>query len=116
MGLALLLTLAPSLWPRPALAAGPAPRVDGQSVRAGHLRVQVLSPTMLRLEYAADDAFEDRPTFNAVARAPAPPCAPGSRPPPATASCASRPARAPCTTASPAARSPAPTPRSISRS
>ncbi|MBG0568362.1 DUF5110 domain-containing protein [Actinoplanes sp. NEAU-A11] len=56
--------------PGAALAAPPAPRIHGQTVRAGHLRVQVLSPTLLRLEYAADDSFEDRPTFNAVARHP----------------------------------------------
>ncbi|MBB4761790.1 TIM-barrel domain-containing protein [Amorphoplanes digitatis] len=62
----LLLTAAPGA----ALAAPPAPDVHGQTVRAGHLRVQVLTPTLLRLEYAQDDAFENRPTFNAVDRAP----------------------------------------------
>ncbi|GAA3346331.1 hypothetical protein GCM10020358_56910 [Amorphoplanes nipponensis] len=62
----LLLTATPGA----ALAAARPPQVDGQAVRAGHLRVQVLSPTLLRLEYAADDTFEDRPTFNAVDRDP----------------------------------------------
>ncbi|WP_239164107.1 TIM-barrel domain-containing protein [Actinoplanes palleronii] len=66
--LAVLLTLAGT--PGTALAAPRPPDVRGQSVRVGHLRVQVLSPTLLRLEYAADDDFEDRPTFNAVDRAP----------------------------------------------
>jgi hypothetical protein len=58
--------------PGAAVAAPAAPSVHGQSVRAGHLRVQVLSPTLLRLEYAADDSFEDRPTFNAIDRTPGP--------------------------------------------
>jgi hypothetical protein len=58
--------------PGTALAAPSAPEIDGQSVQAGHLRVQVLRPTLLRLEYAADDSFEDRPTFNAVDRSPSP--------------------------------------------
>ncbi|GIE91312.1 TIM-barrel domain-containing protein [Actinoplanes regularis] len=67
-----LLTLLPllALTPGAALAAPRPPQVHGQSVRAGHLRVQVLSSTLLRLEYAADDSFEDQPTLNAVDRAP----------------------------------------------
>ena len=56
--------------PGAALAAPQAPDVQGQSIRAGHLRVQVLTATLLRLEYAADDTFENRPTFNAVDRNP----------------------------------------------
>ncbi|BCY09498.1 TIM-barrel domain-containing protein [Actinoplanes sp. L3-i22] len=70
--LAVLLTglLALVATPGTALAAPKPPQVRGQVVQAGHLRVQVLSPTMLRLEYAADDQFEDRATFNAVDRAP----------------------------------------------
>jgi hypothetical protein len=66
--LAVLLTF--TLTPATALAAPQAPKIHGQSVQAGHLRVQVLSSTLLRLEYAADDSFENRPTFNAVDRAP----------------------------------------------
>jgi len=62
--------LALTLTPSGALAAAPPPRVHGQTVLAGHLRVEVLSPTLLRMEYAADDTFEDRPTFNVVDRAP----------------------------------------------
>ncbi|GAA4609932.1 hypothetical protein BJY16_007587 [Actinoplanes octamycinicus] len=58
------------LTPGGALAAPRAPQLHGQTVQAGHLRVQVLSPTLLRLEYSADDTFEDRPTFNAVDRDP----------------------------------------------
>jgi hypothetical protein len=54
----------------PAPVAAPAADVQGHTVQAGHLRVQVLSPTLLRLEYAADDKFEDRPTFNAIDRHP----------------------------------------------
>jgi hypothetical protein len=60
--------------PGTALAAPRAPEVHGQTVRAGHLRVQMLTPTLLRLEYAADDAFENRPTFNAVNRDPGRTC------------------------------------------
>ncbi|WIM93510.1 glycoside hydrolase family 31 protein [Actinoplanes oblitus] len=66
--LALLLLLV--MTPGAALAAPRAPHTHSQTVRAGHLRVQVLSPTLLRLEYAADDTFEDRATFNAVDRDP----------------------------------------------
>ncbi|AGL17154.1 TIM-barrel domain-containing protein [Actinoplanes sp. N902-109] len=65
-GLLLLLTGTPGA----ALGSPPAPGIHHQTVRAGHLRVQVLSPTLLRIEYAADDGFEDRPTFNAVDRSP----------------------------------------------
>ncbi len=68
VGLAFLLALGAT--PGTALAAPRPADVHGQTVRAGHLRVEVLSPTLVRLEYAADDHFEDRPTFNAVDRAP----------------------------------------------
>jgi alpha-glucosidase (family GH31 glycosyl hydrolase) len=37
-------------------------------VRDGDARFQVLSPTLIRLEYAADRAFEDRPTMLAFNR------------------------------------------------
>jgi hypothetical protein len=37
-------------------------------VRDGNARFQVLSPTLIRLEYAADGRFEDRPTMTAVNR------------------------------------------------
>ena len=70
VGVALAFLLVLGATPGAALA-GPRPAdVHGQNVRAGHLRVEVLSPTLLRLEYAADDHFEDRPTFNAVDRTP----------------------------------------------
>ncbi|MFI1993502.1 TIM-barrel domain-containing protein [Actinoplanes sp. NPDC020271] len=67
--LALLLTLI--TLPGTALAAQTPLDVRGETVLAGGLRVQVLSPTLLRLEYAADRKFEDRATFNAVDRSPA---------------------------------------------
>jgi glycosyl hydrolase family 31/uncharacterized protein DUF5110/starch binding protein with CBM20 domain/alpha-galactosidase-like protein len=70
VGAALAFLLALTAVPATALAAPRSADVRGQTVRAGHLRVQVLSPTLLRLEYAADDHFEDRRTFNAVDRAP----------------------------------------------
>jgi hypothetical protein len=66
--LVLTLLLGFALTPGAALAAPRPAGVHGQTVQSGHLRVQVLTPTLLRLEYAADDAFEDRPTFNAVDR------------------------------------------------
>ena len=68
---ALVLVAACAPW----TAAAGAPGLDrhGGVVTDGPLRVQVLSPTLLRLEYAADRHFEDRPSVNAVARNVAPP-------------------------------------------
>ncbi|HEU5475870.1 MAG TPA: TIM-barrel domain-containing protein [Actinophytocola sp.] len=40
----------------------------GATVTAGPVRIQVISPTLLRLEYAEDRRFEDRPSFVAAAR------------------------------------------------
>lgn len=37
-------------------------------VRQGNARFQVLSPSLVRVEYAADGRFEDRPTQNVAAR------------------------------------------------
>ena len=52
--LAFLLAVLLGLAGTPAAAlASPRCQVHGQIVRAGHLRVQVLSPTMLRVEYSA---------------------------------------------------------------
>ncbi len=52
------------------LAAGPTPAEAATSavVRDGNARFQVLTPTLIRLEYAADGRFEDRPTLTAVNR------------------------------------------------
>ncbi|MEU4520219.1 TIM-barrel domain-containing protein [Amycolatopsis sp. NPDC024027] len=44
--------------------AGPA----SQTVTAGNARFQVLSPTLIRTEYAGDGRFTDAATFNAVGR------------------------------------------------
>lgn len=49
--------------PSPSAAARPA-----LEVRDGEARIQVLSPTLFRLEYAADGNFTDAPTLTAVAR------------------------------------------------
>jgi hypothetical protein len=38
------------------------------TVVAGNARFQVLTPTLLRLEYSPDGSFEDRPTLNAANR------------------------------------------------
>jgi alpha-glucosidase (family GH31 glycosyl hydrolase) len=48
----------------PALAAGPA----GVTVIDGNARFEVLSPTLIRLEYAGDGVFQDATTFNAINR------------------------------------------------
>jgi hypothetical protein len=47
----------------------PAQAVPAASaVTDGHARFQVLTPTLIRLEYAGDDVFQDAATFNAVNR------------------------------------------------
>jgi hypothetical protein len=68
----LALTLAFSLAPTSGALANPGRR--GASVVDGAARFQIITPTLIRMEYAADGRFEDRPTFNAGAR--------GLRPPP----------------------------------
>src|SRR3954470_3581647 len=54
-------TVAP---PGPASAAGAATT----AVVDGSARFQVLTPTLIRMEYAGDGAFQDATTFNAVDR------------------------------------------------
>src|SRR4051794_27652146 len=39
-----------------------------QAVVNGHARFEVLSPTLIRMEYAGDDKFTDQGTFNAIGR------------------------------------------------
>jgi hypothetical protein len=41
----------------------------GQVVRSGSARFEVLSPTLIRMEYAGDGVFTDAATFNAIGRA-----------------------------------------------
>jgi hypothetical protein len=60
---ALVVALVPGFVPRPAAAA---PR--SHTVQDGSARFEVLTPTLIRLEYAGDGRFEDRPTFNIVSR------------------------------------------------
>ena len=50
----------------PATAA--AGRLADQTVISGNARFQVLSPTLIRSEYAGDGAFTDDATFNAIGR------------------------------------------------
>src|SRR3954452_21091312 len=38
------------------------------AVISGHARFEVLSPTLIRMEYAGDDQFTDAATFNAIGR------------------------------------------------
>jgi hypothetical protein len=45
--------------------AAPAPAAV---VRDGRARFEVISPTLIRLEYASDRRFEDRPTLTAIHR------------------------------------------------
>jgi hypothetical protein len=49
----------------PAMAAAPA---ASNVVVDGHARFEVLTPTLIRLEYAGDDRFSDGATFNVPAR------------------------------------------------
>src|SRR3954447_8558270 len=51
-----------------AATAHPGGRSSSQTVRDGAARFEVLSPTLIRLEYAADGRFEDGPTFNVIDR------------------------------------------------
>ncbi|TDU88074.1 alpha-glucosidase (family GH31 glycosyl hydrolase) [Kribbella voronezhensis] len=41
---------------------------DSRTIVAGNARFQVLSPTLIRTEYAGDGQFQDASTFNAVGR------------------------------------------------
>jgi len=55
------------------LAAGHSPAASqappSHTVRDGAARFEVLTPTLIRLEYAADGHFEDGATFNVINRA-----------------------------------------------
>jgi hypothetical protein len=55
--------VAAGLVSRPAVAGA-----AGQTVVAGNARFQVLSPTLIRTEYAGDGKFQDSATFNAIGR------------------------------------------------
>src|SRR5258708_18557159 len=70
--LALLLVASLPQWTMPTQAAT-RPVRHGGTVTDGSMRVEVFTPTLVRLEYAADGHFEDRPTFNALARNLTPP-------------------------------------------
>ncbi|WP_423922717.1 TIM-barrel domain-containing protein [Frigoribacterium sp. 2-23] len=60
----LALTLVAQDGGRPASAAAPGDRV----VVSGDARFEVLSPTLIRTEYAGDGDFTDEATFNAIGR------------------------------------------------
>jgi hypothetical protein len=57
---AVLVLLGVALWAAPSASA--------TTVRDGGARFQVLSPTMIRLEYAADGRFEDRQSMTATGK------------------------------------------------
>jgi alpha-glucosidase (family GH31 glycosyl hydrolase) len=48
--------------------ASAATRADRHAVRSGDARFEVLSPTLIRMEYAGDRKFTDAATFNAIGR------------------------------------------------
>jgi hypothetical protein len=52
----------------PAVPAGAAPHPRSAAVIDGHARFEVLTPTLIRLEYAGDDHFQDAPTFTVPSR------------------------------------------------
>jgi Glycosyl hydrolases family 31/Carbohydrate binding module (family 35)/Carbohydrate binding module (family 6)/Domain of unknown function (DUF5110) len=60
---AVVLTTAPA-----ALASPPAHSAATTAVTSGQARFEVLSPTVVRTEYAGDSHFVDAPTFNAIGR------------------------------------------------
>jgi hypothetical protein len=51
-----------------ASAATATPSASKHAVVSGDARFEVLSPTLIRTEYAGNGAFEDDPTFNAIGR------------------------------------------------
>src|ERR1700759_2473907 len=67
----------PVVIPRAAASVGPAVPARGgaraAAVTSGDARFEVLSPTLIRTEYAGDRRFTDAATFNAIGRADFPP-------------------------------------------
>ncbi|MEV6008638.1 TIM-barrel domain-containing protein [Streptomyces sp. NPDC051976] len=55
-------------WGAPGASAAPAARAAHRTVTSGNARFEVLSPTLIRTEYAGDTQFVDAGTFNAVGR------------------------------------------------
>jgi alpha-glucosidase (family GH31 glycosyl hydrolase) len=49
-------------------SAADAARAEANAVTSGDARFEVLSPTLIRMEYAGDGAFDDDATFNAIGR------------------------------------------------
>lgn len=52
-----------------AISFGDAPASIGSTVTAGHARFTILTPRLIRAEYALDSVFDDRATFTIVNRA-----------------------------------------------
>ncbi|MCW2945374.1 MAG: alpha-xylosidase [Actinoallomurus sp.] len=52
----------------PASASAAGTRADRHAVRSGDARFEVLSPTLIRMEYAGNGTFTDAATFNAIGR------------------------------------------------
>ncbi|HWA64878.1 MAG TPA: TIM-barrel domain-containing protein [Mycobacteriales bacterium] len=70
--LAVLVALAAAVGLAPRAVAGPEATAAGpaNAIRAGHARFEVLTPTMVRLEYSPDGRFENAPTMVAQDRTP----------------------------------------------
>ncbi|HVT64737.1 MAG TPA: TIM-barrel domain-containing protein [Mycobacteriales bacterium] len=69
VGLALIPTAASGSGPNPVPNSGPNSGPN-RGVQVGHARFEVLSPTLIRIEYAPDGHFENRPTAVAQDRSP----------------------------------------------
>jgi hypothetical protein len=70
LGCLAVVVAALAVVPATASRAGSSAAAAPHAVRAGDARFEVLSPTLIRLEYAPDGHFEDRPTMVAQDRAP----------------------------------------------
>ncbi|MFQ1001572.1 TIM-barrel domain-containing protein [Modestobacter sp. SSW1-42] len=64
VGLAVAVAVAPTATAAP----GPAKATPPTTVTSGQARFEVLSPTLVRTEFAGDSRFVDAPTFNAIGR------------------------------------------------
>ncbi|HTJ71033.1 MAG TPA: ricin-type beta-trefoil lectin domain protein [Actinospica sp.] len=68
VAVAILALVGAALYPASAAYASPKKTVTSSVVTDGNARFEVLTPTLIRLEYAGDGAFQDSPTFNVVDR------------------------------------------------
>jgi hypothetical protein len=64
----LIMAVAPPDAAQAARGSHAKPRADRHAVVSGDARFEVLSPTLIRMEYAGDEKFTDAATFNAIGR------------------------------------------------